>query len=129
MFDKLVPGKSDALSIISYGSFALMSLSLSRKFELGFETGFFSFFLSMFVQQLCKINLKLSPVAILFCLVVFILRHHSESFVVESASITPNVAHHIEVGPPNEAVIEIGNEDMKEVGLKVSFAVKYLINF
>ncbi|KAI9089497.1 hypothetical protein K1719_029102 [Acacia pycnantha] len=42
--DKLVPGKSDAWSIISYGLFALMSVSTSRKSELGFKTGFFSFF-------------------------------------------------------------------------------------
>ncbi|XP_028773793.1 uncharacterized protein LOC114730854 [Neltuma alba] len=76
--DKLVP-KSDALSIISYGSFALMSLSMSRKFELGFETGFSSFFLSLFATQLFKIKWIRLPLALVFCSLIISLRHYSES--------------------------------------------------
>ncbi|KAI9116198.1 hypothetical protein K1719_013128 [Acacia pycnantha] len=77
--DKLVPGKSDALSIISYGLFALMSACTSRKPKLGFETGFFAFFLSLFSEQLFKTNWKLSPIALGFCWAAFLLRHRSQS--------------------------------------------------
>ncbi|XP_028770566.1 uncharacterized protein LOC114727942 [Neltuma alba] len=116
LLDKLVPGNSDGWSIISYASFALMSLFTSRKSELGFETGFFSFFLSLFVEQLCKTNLKLSPIAVVFCLVVLILRHYSASGV-QSGSIAPNGYHHVGVGPPNAAVIDIGDDDESQDSL------------
>ncbi|XP_028770539.1 RING-H2 finger protein ATL20-like [Neltuma alba] len=108
LLDKLMPGKSDAWSIISYASFALMSLSSSRKSELGFETGFFSFFLSLFFEQLCKTNLKLSPIAIVFCLLVLILRHYSASGISASRiqSGTPNGYHHVEVFPPSQVVTD-----------------------
>ncbi|XP_028770570.1 IQ domain-containing protein IQM5-like [Neltuma alba] len=81
--EKLLPAKSDALSIISYGSFALMSLSMSRKFELGFETGFSTFFLTLFATQLFKIKWILLPIALVFCSLIVILRHYSESVVQE----------------------------------------------
>lgn len=58
--DKLLPGKSDALSIISYGCFGLVSLSMSAENELEIETGFSGFFLSMFTSQLAKIKLAFS---------------------------------------------------------------------
>ncbi|XP_028770536.1 uncharacterized protein LOC114727917 [Neltuma alba] len=106
--DKLVLAKSDAWSIISYGSFALMSLSMSRKFELGFETGFSSFFLTLFATQLFKINWILFLIALLFSSLVVMLRHYPESGV-EFGSI--NLNH---MGSPNAAVLEIGDEDIYE---------------
>ncbi|KAK4267721.1 hypothetical protein QN277_024464 [Acacia crassicarpa] len=77
--DKLVPGKSDALSIISYGLFAILSLCASRKSELGFETGFFTFFVSLFLEQIYKTSLILFPIAVIFCLVILVLRHRPQS--------------------------------------------------
>ncbi|XP_028808527.1 uncharacterized protein LOC114763093 [Neltuma alba] len=65
--DMLQTGKADVFSIISYGSFALMSLSMSRESKLGFETGFSSFFLSLFASQFPKINRLLAPIAIVLC--------------------------------------------------------------
>ncbi|XP_028799258.1 IQ domain-containing protein IQM2-like [Neltuma alba] len=97
--EKLLPAKSDALSIISYGSFALMSLSMSRKFELGFETGFSTFFLTLFATQLFKINWILLPIALVFCSLIVILRHYSESVVQEVGPISPSDHLHVDVGP------------------------------
>ncbi|XP_028770573.1 uncharacterized protein LOC114727949 [Neltuma alba] len=97
--EKLVPAKSDAWSIISYGSFALMSLSMSRNFELGFETGFSTFFLTLFATQLFKIKWILLPIALVFCSLIIILRHYSESGVQEVGPISPSDHLHVDVGP------------------------------
>ncbi|KAK4263227.1 hypothetical protein QN277_028671 [Acacia crassicarpa] len=75
--DKLVTRKLDALSIISYGSFALMSLSVSRNLELGFETCFSVFFLQLFASQLFKIKRFLLAIALVFCSLIIILRYYS----------------------------------------------------
>ncbi|KAI9116120.1 hypothetical protein K1719_013050 [Acacia pycnantha] len=109
VLDKYVTRKSDALSITSYGSFALMSVSLSRKFELGFETGFSAFFLQLFVSQLFKIKWFLLPTSLVFCLLIIILRHYSES-EVQSGSSSPKL-----VAPLNESRIQMsGVEDINE---------------
>ncbi|XP_028808521.1 uncharacterized protein LOC114763088 [Neltuma alba] len=73
ILDMLQTGKADVFSIISYGSFSLMSISMSRESKLGFETGFSSFFLSLFASQFPKINRLLSPIAIVLCSVIFYL--------------------------------------------------------
>ncbi|KAK4268639.1 hypothetical protein QN277_025259 [Acacia crassicarpa] len=114
VLDKYMTGKSNALTITSYGSFALMSVSLSRKFELGFETGFSAFFLQLFASQLFKIKWFLLPVALVFCFLIILLRHYSESGVQFSSS-SANDYYSIEDAPLSESQIEIsGVEDINE---------------
>ena len=76
-YDETVDGKPDALSIISSGAFALMSLSLSSQIKLGFELGMSSFFLGCFTVQLLKVNFMLTPAAVVFCYLVIVVRSHS----------------------------------------------------
>lgn len=99
--DKTLTGKPDALSTISYGSFALMSLSMSRKFELGFETGLFSFFLACFSVQLIEISGILSVIAVGFSYVLINFRSYSDS-QVEIGSTGPHDFHCFQVDPANE---------------------------
>ncbi|XP_028781310.1 uncharacterized protein LOC114737527 [Neltuma alba] len=95
ILDMLGSGKADVFSIISYGSFALMSLSVSRKSELGFETGFSSFFLSLFASQFPKINRLLTPIAIVLCSVTFYIFRSTQRGGGQHDSTNPNNDAHL----------------------------------
>ncbi|CAI8615948.1 unnamed protein product [Vicia faba] len=58
-FDKVVNGKPDAYSLVSCASFAIMSLSLSRRTHCGVEIDLLYFFLGCLIVQLMKISLQL----------------------------------------------------------------------
>ncbi|KAJ7958354.1 Exocyst subunit exo70 family protein [Quillaja saponaria] len=66
------------LSLISSAAFALMSMSLSRLFDLGFETGAFNFFLGCIMVSFMKLNLKFAAVGAVFCYLLLYIRSYSD---------------------------------------------------
>ncbi|KAL5102295.1 hypothetical protein RYX36_006622 [Vicia faba] len=72
--DKVMNGKPDAYSSISYASFALMSLSLSRQIQCGFEVDFMYFYLGCLIVQLLKFNLFLAILGVCYTYCLIILR-------------------------------------------------------
>ncbi|XP_058744779.1 exocyst complex component EXO70B1-like [Vicia villosa] len=72
--DKVMNGKPDAYSSISYASFALMSLSLSRQIQCGFEVDLMYFYLGCLIVQLMKFNLLLAIVGVCYSYCLVILR-------------------------------------------------------
>ena len=73
-FDKVMNGKPDAYSLISCATFAIMSLSLSRKTQCGFEVDLLYFFLGCLIVQLMKVKLQLFILGAGFSYFVIILR-------------------------------------------------------
>ncbi|KAL5055617.1 hypothetical protein RYX36_036299 [Vicia faba] len=73
-FDKVVNGKPDAYSLVSCASFAIMSLSLSRRTHCGVEIYLLYFFLRFLIVQLMKISLQLLILGAGFIYSIIILR-------------------------------------------------------
>ncbi|CAI8604940.1 unnamed protein product [Vicia faba] len=73
-FDKVVNGKPDAYSLVSCASFAIMSLSLSRRTHCGVEIDLLYFFLGCLIVQLMKISLQLLILGAGFSYSLIILR-------------------------------------------------------
>ncbi|CAK8537900.1 unnamed protein product [Lathyrus sativus] len=72
--DKVITGKPDAYSSISYAAFALMSLSLSRQLQCGFEVDLMYFYLGCLIVQLMKFNLLLAIAGVCYSYCLIILR-------------------------------------------------------
>lgn len=79
LYDKFMSGKPDSLSLISSGSFALMSLSLSRQSEVGFEVSVTGFLVAFMMLQFMKINFALTSVAAIVAYIFIRLRSCSDS--------------------------------------------------
>lgn len=89
-YDKCVKKNPDAFSLISSGSFAFMSLSLSfQKIQLGFEDDLLKIFLGSLAVQLMKINLCLSVVGAALCYFPIVLApsylHYRSDHTVSSS--------------------------------------------
>ncbi|QCE00957.1 hypothetical protein DEO72_LG7g2248 [Vigna unguiculata] len=76
LFDKMVKGKPDAYSVISWAAFATMSLGLSNLTQFGFQIDLLYFFCGGLTVQLMKIKLWLVTVGGGFSYFLLQLRHH-----------------------------------------------------
>ncbi|XP_061354310.1 exocyst complex component EXO70B1-like [Gastrolobium bilobum] len=65
-FDKAVSGKPDVYNLISCASFAIMSLSLSRRTHCGLEKDLLYFFLGVLIVRLMMIKTALGVVGVCF---------------------------------------------------------------
>ncbi|CAK8536745.1 unnamed protein product [Lathyrus sativus] len=80
--DKVITGKPDLYSSISYAAFALMSLSLSRQIQCGFEVDLMYFYLGCLIIQLMKIKLPLAIIGACYSYCLIILRSTFSSLSV-----------------------------------------------
>lgn len=86
------------LSLVSFGAFALMSMSLSRQIQPDFDLGMSNFFLGCFIVAIMKMNIKIAlAVAALFHLLITI-RSCVFSFLESSSN---------DVGDTENTVIEV----------------------
>ncbi|XP_050878675.1 exocyst complex component EXO70B1 isoform X2 [Lathyrus oleraceus] len=72
--DKVLTGKPDLYSPISYAAFALMALSLSRQIQCGFEVDLMYFYLGCLIVQLMKIKLWFAIIGACYSYCLIILR-------------------------------------------------------
>ncbi|KAJ7949020.1 Exocyst subunit exo70 family protein [Quillaja saponaria] len=95
--------------LISSCSFELMSMSLSRLFDLGFDLGIFNFFLGCIMVSFMKMNFKLAVVGAVFCYLLINISSYSDSqlevqteFVTEADDDGQHVV--IEIGTGNTGI-------------------------
>ena len=69
------------MNLASIGAFALMALSLLRQLQIGFDVGVTNFLVGCFLVTLMKMNLKLAPLAALFCYLLVNNRSISDSLL------------------------------------------------
>ncbi|KAJ7958355.1 Exocyst subunit Exo70 family protein [Quillaja saponaria] len=77
--DEINHHRNRILSLISSCAFALMSVSVSRLFDLGFETELFNFFLGCIMVSFMKLNLKFAVVGAICCYFLIHIRYYSVS--------------------------------------------------
>ncbi|MED6199875.1 hypothetical protein PIB30_079932 [Stylosanthes scabra] len=102
-FDKAVHGKSDAYSIVSCASFAIMWFSLSRQIHCGFEVDMLYFFLGLLIIQLMKIKILLSIVAICFSYFLIILQSS-----LDAQTVTDD--EYLELQDQNHVAIQVESD-------------------
>ncbi|QCE01012.1 exocyst complex component 7 [Vigna unguiculata] len=123
-FDKQVTEKPDAYSLVSCGSFAIMSLGLSRLSHFGFEVDLLYFFSGFLTVQLMKIKLWLVIVGGSFSYFLLILRaaldasardgyvglHVNDHVVIEIGSHSQGTSRNFsQVGSPQTITTFVGN--------------------
>jgi len=107
-FDKLVNGKSDAYSLISYAALAIMSLSLSQQSQCGFEVDLLYFFLGCLTVLLMKIKFQLFIIGAGLSYSLIIL-HSSFSSVQETGFS--------EFQDENSVIIEVDSQELDNIGI------------
>lgn len=96
-------GYRSMLSLVSFGAFALMSLSLSRQIRPHFDAGMSNFFLGCLIVAVMKKNIKIALAAAVFFHLVIAIRSCTVSLPEP-----PNV-----VGDTEEPrIMEIGNSQL-----------------
>nr|KYP66321.1 hypothetical protein KK1_012609 [Cajanus cajan] len=75
---KVKKGHGKLMNLTSSGAFSLMAMSLSRQLQLGFEVGATNFLVGCFLVTIMKMNLKLAPIAALFCYLLVNIRSISD---------------------------------------------------
>lgn len=97
------------MNLASIGAFALMALSLSRQLQIGFDAGVSNFLVGCFLVTLMKMNLKLAPLAALFCYLLVNNRSISDSLLkLRACAATQHVADDHEEEPSLKD-IELGD--------------------
>ncbi|XP_027333193.1 uncharacterized protein LOC113848034 [Abrus precatorius] len=100
--DKLGNKQSDSYSLISYASFSIMSLGLSRLSHFGFEVDLLYFFSGIFTVQLMKIKLWLGIVGGGFSYSLIILRSSLDNLIRNGYHELPEEPQvDIEIGLPS----------------------------
>ncbi|XP_058738385.1 uncharacterized protein LOC131610449 [Vicia villosa] len=110
-YDKVVNGQPDAYSLITCVSFAIMSLSLSRKkTQCGFEIDLLYFFLGCLLVQLMKIKLLLFFVGTCFSYSLIILRTCFSSMDASLDNELPNSLQ----DENNHVVVEVHSDSAQQ---------------
>jgi len=111
------------MNLASIGAFALMALSLSRQLQIGFDAGVSNFLVGCFLVTLMKMNLKLAPLAALFCYLLVNNRSISDSLLKLRARAATQYEgepslQDIESGDSNGAVISHRSREILDRNLK-----------
>jgi len=129
LFDKMVKGKPDAYSVISWAAFATMSLGLSNLTQFGFQIDLLYFFCGGLTVQLMKIKLWLVTVGGGFSYLLLQLRHHPSDTDGENLRLQDQNQVIIQVNDSGIALLTQSNSPSQDGSVDDGFIIgQQLIN-